>query len=183
MCVHRRVTLYPRPRLRHPRSPTNSLTLYDVNFPAIETILRILHCVLDLNLNHNTSTYEAFDQESILTLYHILDLGIKRFKTEELETWFPQFWAELRENEMSLYDMKVMLYPSYIFRHAEAFARITKSLVLEWRSGEMHGLNPLTGRAEFRFEHRILIMGHQLIMLNYRATRSSQDKNPRARNH
>ncbi|KAF7885366.1 uncharacterized protein EAF01_011431 [Botrytis porri] len=66
---------------------------------------------------------------------------------------------------MSLYDMKVLLCPSYIFRHAEAFAWITKSLMLEWRSGEMHGVNPLTGRAEFRFEHRIL---KQLVRLKTR---------------
>ncbi|KAF5875769.1 uncharacterized protein Bfra_011531ca [Botrytis fragariae] len=148
-------------------SPTNSLTLYDVNIPAMETILRILHGVLDINHHHshNTNTREKFDQESIATLYHILDLGMKWFKTEELEPWFSKFWTDRSENEMSLYDMKVMLYPSYIFRHAEAFARITKSLVFEWRSGEMHGLNPLTGRAEFRFEHRIL---KQLVRLKTR---------------
>ncbi|TGO68883.1 hypothetical protein BOTNAR_0018g00040 [Botryotinia narcissicola] len=140
--------------LRYQHTP--SLTLYDVNIPAMETILRVLHGVLDLNYNTHTAPHSTFDQENIATLYHILDLGIKWFKTEELEPWFAKFWAERRENEMSLYDMKVMLYPSYIFRHAEAFARITKSLVLEWRSGEMQGLNPLTGRAEFRFEHRIL---------------------------
>ncbi|THV55443.1 hypothetical protein BGAL_0008g00280 [Botrytis galanthina] len=131
----------------------------------METILRLIHGVLDLNPNTNTATHSTFDQENIQTLYHILDLGIKWFKTEDLEPWFAKFWAERRENEMSLYDMKVMLYPSYIFRHAEAFARITKSLVLEWRSGEMHALDPLTGRAEFRFEHRIL---KQLVRLKTR---------------
>ncbi|KAF7926032.1 uncharacterized protein EAE97_010332 [Botrytis byssoidea] len=149
--------------LRNQQTP--NLPLYDVKIPAMETILRVLHGVLDLNHNTNNAPHSTFDQENIATLSHIIDLGIKWFKTEELESWFAKFWAERRENEMSLYDMKVMLYPSYIFRHAEAFARITKSLVLEWRSGEMHGLNPLTGRAEFRFEHRIL---KQLVRLKTR---------------
>ncbi|TEY38119.1 hypothetical protein BOTCAL_0497g00090 [Botryotinia calthae] len=103
----------------------------------------------------STPTPKTSDQLSFSTLYHIFGLSIQYFKIEDLEPWFTNFWSSRQQNAISTYDMKVLLYPAYIFRHAEAFARITKSLVLEWRSDEMHGANPLTGRAEFRFEHRI----------------------------
>lgn len=132
----------------------HSFNIYDTNVFAMETILRILHGVP--SLNQHTNFDKSFDQESLEGLYQVLDLGMKWFKTEELEDWFTKFWVDRSHNKMSLYEMKVLLYPAYIFRHAEAFARITKSLVFEWKSGEMHGLNPLTGRAEFRFENRIL---------------------------
>ncbi|KAF7875238.1 hypothetical protein EAF04_002410 [Stromatinia cepivora] len=120
----------------------------------MEIILRILHGVMDLA--HNTVVNNTFDQESLTGLYHVLDLGLKWFKTEELEAWFDKFWVDRRANELTLHDLKVLLYPSYVFRHPEAFARVTKALVFEWNSGEIHGLDPITDFAEYRIQDGVL---------------------------
>ncbi|KAJ8064286.1 hypothetical protein OCU04_006632 [Sclerotinia nivalis] len=134
-------------------SPCN-LSLTDTTIIAMEIILRILHGVMDLA--HNTVANNTFDQESLTGLYHVLDLSLKWFKTEELEDWFDKFWVDRRANELTFYDLKVLLYPCYVFRHPEAFARVTKALVFEWNGGDIHGLNPITGFAEYRIQDSVL---------------------------
>ncbi|CAD6439281.1 94f6cb52-6d65-466b-a028-2c5ba3455dbb [Sclerotinia trifoliorum] len=135
------------------RNSRNNLTLTNTNIIALETILRIIHGV---DPAPNTVGNNTFDRQSLVGLYHVLDLALKWFETAALEAWFDKFWADRRGNELTLSSLKSLLYPCFAFRHPGAFGHVTRALVLECNGDDIHGLNPITGFAEFRVPNSVL---------------------------